>query len=272
MTPLPGLHYGVKFSDYQSWQAVNQSALQPMKRSPLHCRWALDHPDHPSDAMVLGSALHCAAFEPARFVGEYVKAPKFDRRTKAGKEDAAAFDAANTGKVALQPEDWEAVRGMADSIRGNAMARRFVDAPGHSEASALWTDNETGLDCKARFDRVVTLSGAPWIGEVKTTRNAGAWAFGKSIADYGYHAQAAFYVEGYEVLSGQTPGHVFIAVENEPPYACAVYLLGDSSLQTGRALIRKWLAQYAACMKSGRWPGYPETAEVIDIPHYAQEA
>lgn len=271
MTPTPGLHHAVPFADYQQWEAVNQSALQPMKRSPLHCRWEIDHPSAPSDAMVLGSALHAAAFDPGEFARQFVKAPKFDRRTKSGKEDAAAFDAANTGRVALDPDDWVACNAMADSIRNCDTARQFVEAAGNCEVSMLWRDKPTGLLAKGRADRLVTLAGSPWIVEVKTTRNASVWAFGKAIADYGYHAQAAHYIDGYETITGQTPGHAFIAVENEPPHACAVYLLGDSSLQTGRALIRRWLDRFAECSKSGRWPGYPDRADVIEIPHYAME-
>jgi len=268
--PGPGLHRGVPFAAYKQWAAVNQSLLAPMRRSALHCKHAIDNPREETDALALGKALHTAVFEPAAFVAEIVTAPACDRRTTAGKADYAAFVAAAAGKTIVSIADHADMFGMAAAIREHPAAAPFLGGAGENELSMLWFDKVTGLACKGRADRVVQLE-RPTIVELKTTRNASRWSFGKAIHEYTYHLQAAWYCNGYAACTSVQPDHVIVAVENTAPYAVGVYILNDQSKESGVVLARKLLDQFAACKKSGKWPSYSERVEVIDIPAYSME-
>jgi len=270
MTPAVGLHPLVPFDDYAAWDAVNCTRLKPMERSPLHCRWAMDHGGkQDTEALMIGRAVHCAILEPSRFSSEFMAIPAIDRRTKAGREYLQELAAENRGKTFLGAEDSERIKGMVDGIRAHAAASRLVDRPGQTEISAVWIDAATGLHCKARFDKLAKMAdGKPLIVELKTARDASPDRFWRDVYNYGYDAAASFYLWGHEQATGVEAIHVILSVESEPPYAPALYSLDSTAMHSGRAKWRRWLDTYAQCMDDGRWPSYSDKVEMLSLPQW----
>jgi hypothetical protein len=90
--------------------------------------------------------------------------------------------------------------------------------------------NPEGMLLKGRVDIVaIDQHGATTIADVKTTEDASIEAFSKTIAQYGYAQQAAYYMD----LLGASH-FVFIAVEKTAPYAVGVYCLDAASIAVGR--------------------------------------
>ena len=117
----PGVYGGIGNEEYHKGPGLSSSDLKLLARSPLHYKTAKAIPPKETDAMRLGTAVHCAVLEPDRFEKEYAAAPEaIDRRTKAGKAHWAELEA--TGKVVLSGEDAQMVRGMADSVRRHPTA------------------------------------------------------------------------------------------------------------------------------------------------------
>jgi exodeoxyribonuclease VIII len=100
--------------------------------------------------------------------------------------------------------------------------------------------------------------------DVKTTEDASASAFAKSIANYRYHVQDAHYREGFE-----RDRFVWIAVEIKPPYAVAVYMDDSDMLALGQSHRDTDLRTYAECKAKNEWPGYPEVIQSIQLPRWA---
>lgn len=285
LVPLPacGLHYGVPFAEYQSWPAANFSKIKPIADTASKCKYAMDNPKAPTPAMILGSALHVATLEPSRFEQMFHICPPCDRRTTEGKELFAKEQQKAGTKILIRQGshdeesllgEVESVRGMAKAIHRLKSAAPFLTGQGQNEVSMLWRDEETGLFCKARMDRSIEhfeLMDMPVTVELKSTRDASAWGFAKDVDNFGYAAQAAGYRQGYKVITGKLPMHFFIAVENFPPFDCAVYSLDDQSLQTGYLQYRQMLNRYAECLKTNSWPGYPDRLTKLELPKYAHE-
>lgn len=281
--PACGLHYGVSFEDYQKWPAANFSKIKPIADTASKCRYAMDNPKVPTPAMILGSALHVATLEPSRFEQMFHICPPCDRRTSEGKAIYAQESLKAEGKILIRQGshddesllgEVESVRGMAKAIHGLKSAAPFLTGSGQNEVSMLWRDEETGLFCKARMDRSIEHFeplDMPVTVELKSCRDASAWAFAKAVDDMGYAAQAAGYRHGYKVITGRNPMHFFIAVENFPPFDCAVYSLDDQSLQTGYLQYRQMLNRYAECVKINCWPGYPDRLTKLELPKWAHE-
>jgi hypothetical protein len=276
--PSAGLHYGVPFEVYQSWPAVNFSTIKEIRKTASKCKHAMDNPKGMTDALASGQALHVATLEPGRFDGMFHLCPPCDGRTKEGKETLAYHGAlaAEGKKIMLRQglkedegklEAVAAYRGMAAAIHRSRAASMFIQGQGHNEVSGLWRDDETGLWCKFRCDRIV--ESLEHIVEIKSTRDASPWAFGKDVHSMAYHAQAASYIYGFRQITGKKFGHVIIAVESTPPHDIAVYYLDDQSLQTGLVDYRSWLNRYAECVKTGNWPGYIDQIQPLAIPSYA---
>ena len=152
-----------------------------------------------------------------------------------------------------------------NSIQYHPAASKLF-ANGAAETSIFWQDPDTGEDCKARLDFTNT---SEIIVDLKTTADASLDQFGKSIANFGYHRQAAMYSDGYEAVHGKPPkAFVFVAVESKPPFAVGVYNLDAQGIEKGREEYKALLSEFGQCKKSGIWPAYSEKVETIELPRW----
>jgi hypothetical protein len=109
----------------------------------------------------------------------------------------------------------------------------------------------------------------PVLVDYKTAADAGREAFGKSVANFGYHMQADWYSQGYRALFGVCPAFAFIVQEKEPPYRVAIYTLKQSALSLGNDANERAIRIYKHCAETGDWPGYDPDPQEIDIPVWA---
>lgn len=260
-----GLHPAGALSNaaYHALDAVGKSDLDKIARSPMHWKYAVREE---TPAMRIGSAVHCAVLEPERFAADYVTAPECDKRTKAGKEAFAEFEAANADKTVLSLEDAQLCTRIALAVQAHPRAGAWL-RNGHPEVSALWKDEEFGVRCRARFDWMTPDGG---LVDLKTTQDASAGAFARSCASFRYHVQAAWYLDAYHQASGYLPlGFLFLAVEKTAPYGIALYELDADAVELGRQLARRDLARYAAARDMECWPGYPTEIQSLSLPKWA---
>lgn len=247
----------ISFDEYNAIKAARSSQLKSIIcRSPAHSLVEKEQ----TAAMALGTQLHAALFEQETIVC----GPKFDRRTKVGKEAAQAFADANQGKTILDEDDFALVSAMAQAINQHPEASDLL-ANGMCEATALWT--EDFVDCKARFDFVNTEK--RYIVDIKTCRDASPKGFARQVANFGYHLQAAHYLSGAYSIVGQTFDHLIIAVETEAPFAVVVYQMDFGTLEKGEALRQSALAMYRQCLATNEWPSYPTGIHSLAIPSWA---
>jgi len=255
---------------YHRNPAVSKSHLDQVAKSPRHywCRY-LD-PDRvipePTPAMVIGTALHTAVLEPHLWGEQFAIPPQaFDRRTKAGKELAAAFELDAAGKTVLAPDDADRIRRMADAVHAHPAASFLLDLPGKREASYFWTDDETGLKCKCRPDW--HSADRRLIVDVKTTEDASMRGFQKSVANWRYHVQAAWYQRPF----AEAEQFLFVAVEKQPPHLVAVYAATPMMVAAGERVATRDLAVLAQCRAAGEWPGYSDEIQLLDLPGWVND-
>lgn len=268
--PKPGIYKGLPERVYHGeWRAVSNSALQHMKRSPAHFRYAQDHPMEPTQAMLIGSATHCAILLPDLFPGLYAELPDLDMRTKAGKEAFMAIREAMPDAGLLKSSDYAACLAMRDAVHKNTAAKALLSGYGDFELSFAWDDKDTGVRCKGRADRVSWEIAGGTIVDLKTTRDARRAAFERSIFSMGYYNQGALYVDGIRAHKHAIRHYSIIAVEKEPPYGVAVYRMKDEVLEAGRIENRDLLDLYVQCEAAQEWPGYPVEITDVGIPEWS---
>ena len=254
---------------YHAHPAVSKSHLDLIARSPLHY-WAryLD-PDRvasePTPQMRLGTALHTHVLELSRWDEEIAVAPAINRMTKAGKEEWAAFVADAAGRTVISADDAAQVMAMGQAIMRHPAAAMLLGLPGKAETTHMWTDAATGLECKCRPDWLT--DDGTIVVDLKTTKAASIQGFKRSIADYRYHVQAAWYLHGLEQATGRRPDQfIFICVESSAPYACAVYAADAEMIERGHDQAMRDLAKLAVCKAADHWPSYSDQIETISLP------
>lgn len=264
-----GLYKDVHESVYRSLPAASYSTLKGFAKTPAHARERMVHPKPSTPAQELGRATHLAILEPNRFSLEYVAAPDVDRRTKAGKAEWAAFDAEHPDATLLKPEDFAACCSMRDAIWAHPLASAILGSQGMREVSAVWQDVDTGEWCKARPDLLCRWDGRSVIVDVKSTKDASPFWFGRDANRFHYDSQLAFYKMGLAAIAPADRGAVIVAIENEAPFAIGVYAVPVDVLELGSRKAARWLKTYAECKKAESWPGYPVELMNLEIPTYA---
>lgn len=272
--PEPGIYADVPFEQYLSWKAVSNSRLSRARRSLLHFK---EEANYDSPALRIGRFIHCGVLEPLAIQMRYAVMPPFeldkDNCTAAGapststgttyyKNKVREFKAANQGKEVVEQSEYDMLLGISKSLNRSTRAREYLADPGETELSIVWVDPETGLLCKARIDFL--NSG---INDLKSC--ADAMNFSKSIANYGYHRQGAFYRAGYQVLTGKLLPFRLIAVEKDKPYGVRAAPLNEDAIEVGESEVRETLRAIKGAYDSGTWPCYDDPSSWC-LPSYYQ--
>lgn len=246
---------------------ISWSRLKHYDKSPAHFLEAWLNPPEPTPAMTLGSALHCLVLEPGKFEARYVVAPEgIDRRTKDGKAAWAEFEAGAKGKAILTAEQMEQAQGMAQAIQTSGVAQKMLALCDRREDTIHWEDSLTGLPCKGVID---AWGAKGFVVDIKTTDDASDRAFARAVANYQYHGQAAFYMDGLRENGREPKNFFFIVVEKNPPHGVRTFMCGADMLSAGRGLYMRLLERHAECVAAGEWPGYPEEVAALELPAWA---
>ena len=81
--------------------------------------------------------------------------------------------------------------------------------------------------------------------------------------------QAAYYRDLYRDITGETRAWQWICVEDQAPYAVAVYQLDTDSLDKGSTTWQSWLRQWMVCEDTDSWPGYNgDSTQMIQSPNW----
>lgn len=270
--PEPGVYKNTPAAEYHSWPYLSNSMMTILHNSsPAHLQYRLANPEPPTDAMLLGSALHTAILEPMKFPFEYYRAEKTDKRTTAGKERFAEQQAESAGRTILDADKYDEVLAIRDAVLSNrkiAKILSYID-PQFREVSLVWDDEITGVRCKARLDGTCMHPGLGMVIDPKSTVNASRAAFSKAIYEYGYGRQGVHYLEGLKAHDTFLDHFVLMPFEKTPPYASALYRLDDECMNASTKQRRRLINLYAECLDSGIWPGYGEFLQDISLPRWA---
>jgi hypothetical protein len=266
ITPDPGIYANWEL-DYFAINAINQSSLKAIAKSPLHYLHRTENETEPTDTMKLGSLAHALLFEPETVERDFVIwPPETGMPTRRQGKLWDAFCDCHEDKTIIRQQDFDAAMRIHDAIRGNSLAQRYL-TQGKAEQILVWRDKRTGLLCKARLDFLST-SIADVMVELKTAADISPWTFSNVFAKRGYDVQAAFYADGYETLTGRALYGKCVAVENTEPHDVIVYRL-DEVIDTGRELYEEMMLKLSECLKVNKWPGQSPLQEVaLQLPKW----
>ena len=236
-------------ADYHAHPAISKSGLDLIEKSPAHFFYA---EREKTKEMVIGSAFHDLVLLPDTFNELYIiKHSDMNLSTKAGKEWKQQAD--------------ESGNAMKESVLAHHAAGRLL-SNGKPETSIFWQD-EIGVECRCRPD-FININNV--IVDLKTTTDASPKGFAKSVANFRYHVQDAYYCHGYKHAFGELPrGFVFVAVEKKPPYAVGVYTLDDLAKLEGEMRFKENLSTYKQALEENAWNAFSQKIETLSLPSWA---
>jgi hypothetical protein len=267
----PGLHPDIPDADYHQRElgVASNTALAKFARAPLAYRTWVDGKDEaPTPAQHFGKALHCAVFEPHRFDTDFAIAPRFGNCSHKGpKEERDRWRKAHEGQTWIDADDGDQIAGMVRVLWSHRIVARLLAAGGQSELTVRWDDPDTGVTCKLRLDRYIEDLAA--VIDLKSTDDATERRFRRSIAEFGYDRQDAFYRDGMAAVGKDVDTFVFIAIEKEPPHLVGLYSVDPEGQRDAREKNRTLLRQFRLCLEADRWPGLSENIVSVAVPRWA---
>ena len=240
--------------EYRLSPGISRSELFLIGQSPEKFKYLQEHPESPTPALLFGQLFHTMALQPETVKDLFAIAPNVDRRTKAGKEVFAQFEAEAENKTVVPSDMYQQAQEMCEALKRNEFVQKLL--AGEKEVAFFWDDDLTGEPCKCRVDCLTELGDNLIIVDLKSTENAETETFMRSAIKYGYDFQSAMYSKGVEVNKGKKPLFVFIAIEKNPPYAINILQADELFLRRGYDFFRELIGIFHDCKQTGNWYGY----------------
>lgn len=233
--------------------------------TPAHYRWRMDHPNEPTAAMILGSAVHALTLETAElaiFEGS-------SWTTKAGTEFLIEHDP-DGDEAPILAKDLAAAKAMAYALLHHPIVAKAL-TNGKAEQAIFAQDDETGVWLRGKLDYLQqAVGGRLIVTDVKTAQSAHFGEFSRSAAKLSYHVSDAHYGRIVKLLGlAKRVTMIYATVESHPPYLVSVHQISDEDLRRGDELDQLAIRTFARCMETGNWPGYPLTINKLTLPVYA---
>ena len=254
--------------EYHARPEISKSDLDLLAKSPLHLKMKNEIKSEPSDTLILGSAVHKLVLERKDFLSEFKIAPGADKRTKEGKAIHEEF-LKKIGKKT--PIKWSTIKTalkIAKKVNSMHETAEFLK-DGLAEQSYFSEINGVAVKCRPDFYN--EKIGA--VIDLKTTSDASATGFARSVASFNYHVQAAFYNDILRSLGKEVNYFLFIAVETKAPYFVGFYELDAAAIEQGRKTYLELLELYKYCRERDEWWGYAkkdgdkiEAVQTLSLP------
>ena len=254
--------------EYHARPEISKSDLDLLARSPLHLKMKNELKNPPSDALILGSAVHKLVLERKDFLNEFKIAPGADKRTKEGKAIHEEFLKKLGEKT---PISWASIKTAIKIAASVSSIKETAKLLKDGLAEQSYFSEINGVAVKCRPDFYNEKIGA--VIDLKTTSDASASGFARSVASFNYHVQAAFYSDILRSLGKEVNYFLFIAVETKAPYFVGFYELDAAAIEQGRKAYLELLELYKYCKERDEWWGYAkkdgdkiEAVQTLSLP------
>lgn len=222
--------------EYRASEALGSSDIKLILENPYAFKNKIKKEGN--ERLNLGSAIHSLILEPKNFERDFFIMPDLNLRLvddRKKKKDLEK-EIKDTDKLVISKDIFQKAMSVAEAFKKNSVSK-LITGEGLVECSFF--DEIEGIPCKCRPDFYDDTKEI--IYDLKTTKPGGANKneFIKSVANYGYYIQAAFYLK----LTGAKKFY-FISLEIEPPYMVGIYELDITSLEFGESEIIRALEIY----------------------------
>lgn len=256
------LYTNMSNADYHAHSAVSSSQLKTIiSQSLAHFAFKKNNPTPQTEAMIFGSAYHSFVLEPNNFSDEYFvfndadkPVPDKDYRTKENQIWKAQIYADNAHKTVLSLTDLQKIQAMSEVIRSNPFCDKLLnDCPDREHSVfAHHEDMSVRIRPDAYSDKLIL--------DFKTCEDASPDGFERTLINYRYYLQAAFYVDVMKLVDGKVRDFILIAQEKSAPYIAQIYVVSDVALERGREEYKHALKLLKQAYRTREFPAY-ESAE-----------
>lgn len=261
--------------DYHSYGAekdIKGSKNFIMSRSDLmefdHCphRWVSGFEKKRTDALSYGQMIDCYMLDRDRFDDAFIVRPDTYENDKGeikkwnnNSNTCRAWNAETlkSGMGIISEADLKTCNDAKESLMQDSIIKSFIESSDKQVMIVAEWKDELGIIVPLKCLIDLVPREGQYLGDLKTCRTAANSTWAREIYNYGYHVQAAFYVDMYYAATGEArDGFVHIIQENYPPYEPGRRLLSEEFIEMGQAIYKNALKNYCSCINHNNWTGY----------------
>lgn len=260
--------------EYRKHPAIANSDLSYIAKSQHHWERYKSEGSISTSAMEFGTLFHSYILEPDKFKSLAVSENEFiklhpeavengspNRRLKVYQEWKNLIP---ENMILLTQEQMSNLQGMKEMVYSHPLANKFLSMEGKTEIPIFW--DYMGIKCKAKIDRLVETEKENIVIDLKKTQDC--TRINKTIIDYEYYRQLAYYSLGMEILTGKPTRAIFIFCEEQAPHGVVVAELSPEYVAVGRDRINTIINQYKSFTPSLPKTVYGECLEIAGPPDW----
>lgn len=221
-------------------------------------------PSIDNDNLSIGSLTHETLLEP--HIESKIVVPPKEVLTSDGKRTGNKYKAwleENPTLIPLTQKDFDIAMRAVESLR-KAIGMMVNHEKAEREKEVFWTDEETGLEMRAKLDVIVPTRIGTHVIDVKTCSDLSKFQY--EIRDRRLWLQVAHYLTGLKVAEGIDAEFIFCVVEKSGIYRVRNFQLSDETRYRAFMAYRETLTELARCYATGDWSDVGEgDIETIDI-------
>lgn len=249
---------------------ISRSMLESISISPLHYKHALEAEDDIDPAAAaIGTVVHDLILKPSTAYSRTLLCPEYNAKSSTERKAHADWLAANgTGFNVVSKAQMELCKTLASKASESACLTKhlaahhpyFKDSESASEVSLVYHMEDLGFTIKGRLDFI----GDGFILDIKTTNKTPTERnFKRTIWDYGYLFQAAFYtILCRNAGLFEAPDFIFAVVEKEEPHDIVLYRINKLDIAEEIERVYQMFHTYSVCNRTNTWPGLQGGDEV----------
>ena len=272
-----GINKLVENMDFQEYldepDFLHSTDLKLLAQSINH--WLAKSSFEQTKALKLGQLGHTMILEINKLTERYLVMPKVDGRTTKGQEQKllAEAQAKEEGKILISQDEFTQALGWRDNILKNPITQNvFQMGKGRNEISGFFEHPEyNGIKGAFRVDKL--LFDDRICIDLKIMLSAHPYAFQSSVKKFRYDIQAAWYLDGLKIITGDDYDFLFVVCEKSNPFNVQTYRLSDKTLAKAREDIGLIIQKYnefkgANDHQKTRLSGYYDGIQTLDIKWY----
>jgi hypothetical protein len=241
-------------------------------------RWRDGYERPGSDSLAYGSLFDTMALTSTEFDKRYAIRPETYKDTKTGEikdwhassKVCKAWLAEHAKLIPVSVSEHQETLAAVSRLYDDSIIGPFLDVSAKQVVvKGEWHDPKTGIviPVKCMIDALPSYDSEFYksVGDLKSTVSGAPLRWNRTVFNFKYHWQAAFYMDMYQAAKPDEDRSNFchLVQENFAPYQPARYIMSHAFLELGRREYRKALANYCWCLDNKRWPDYNTNDESV---------
>jgi len=263
---------------HSDYNRLSKTMLSQFATSPLmfwHYYVKQDKkPDPPSSKMKVGTAVHAILLDKFRVsdVCATYSDDCFKSNGHLNPKPADKFREDNADKVIVKQCELNTINDTCAAVRSHELCSLLDHSDAKFETIIKWTDEATGIECRAMVDFFIDMGDHIAAYDLKTTEQIQTRPFRSTAKRFRYWLQDAHYSNGLETIYGKPVTFAFWCVETKFPHRICKREYSPASKKTAATHRRRHMESLANCFDTGDWRDeFVKNPELLTLDPWDEE-